>query len=95
MATGSVDLRERGLVGVRASHRNAVEPRLRLGQDASSGQPRENAPMSQGPASPGDVSNGHTGWTEEDDARLAYEAHPDWHPAFFVDVPNGCGHAAA
>jgi len=26
------------------------------------------------------------GWTDEDDALLAYEALPDWHPALFVDV---------
>lgn len=32
------------------------------------------------------MSNEHTGWTEEDDARLAFEALPDWHPALFVDV---------
>lgn len=25
------------------------------------------------------------GWNDEDDAHLAYEALPDWHPALFVD----------
>lgn len=32
------------------------------------------------------MTNERTGWTEEDDARLAYETLPDWHPALFVDV---------
>ncbi|MRG60123.1 hypothetical protein GE115_09600 [Agromyces sp. CFH 90414] len=26
------------------------------------------------------------GWTDEDDALVAYESLPDWHPALFVDV---------
>lgn len=32
------------------------------------------------------MSNEPVGWTDEDDALLAYEALPDWHPALFVDV---------
>lgn len=32
------------------------------------------------------MSDGHVGWTDEDDALLTYEALPDWHPALFVDV---------
>lgn len=28
----------------------------------------------------------HAGWTDEDDAHLALEALPAWHPALFVDV---------
>lgn len=30
------------------------------------------------------------GWTDEDDALVAYEALPDWHPALFVDVFRTC-----
>lgn len=30
--------------------------------------------------------NKSVGWTDEDDALLAYEALPDWHPALFADV---------
>lgn len=32
------------------------------------------------------MSDEQTGWTDGDDALLAYEALPDWHPALFVDV---------
>ncbi|WP_158375158.1 hypothetical protein [Cellulosimicrobium cellulans] len=32
------------------------------------------------------MSDEQLGWTDEDDARFAFEALPDWHPAVFVDV---------
>jgi hypothetical protein len=32
------------------------------------------------------MSSEHAGWTDEDDALLAYEALPDWHPALLLDV---------
>ncbi len=32
------------------------------------------------------MSYEQVGWTDADDAYLAYEALPDWHPALFVDV---------
>ena len=32
------------------------------------------------------MSDGQTGWTDEDDALVTYESLPEWHPALFVDV---------
>lgn len=32
------------------------------------------------------MSDGQTGWTDEDDALLTYESLPGWHPALFVHV---------
>jgi hypothetical protein len=42
--------------------------------------------VSEGYAVIGCMSDGHIGWTDEDDALVTYESLPEWHPALFVDV---------